>query len=865
MHTKTTIEKYSHFFVVKHPTPVITRIIYTLSANYTQFGMIKDPKTHRNRWAPMKTFAVYVDGGAEFRFHINQFRDFQEALQFQFVDPKSYTVLDMELYTPATVDLPVKEGWVLYDQQEEASSFILDGIKEGRNAPLLMMPTGSGKGLVLTAKIKIPGGWTEMGRLRVGDTVTAWDGAPTKVTGVYPQGTKAIYRITFADGRSTECDLSHLWRVYSAAKRQWIRVINTAEIERLLRVKTFMDRLYIDLPEPEDCPDKELELDPYSLGLLLGDGGTSNGDVNIATPDQHVVDHFSDTLPDGLAIIRRSRYAYGIAKQKGHGVLNPYITKLRKLGLMGKRAWEKHIPKEYFHGSIAQRQALVQGLLDTDGTVDKDNGTISFTSTSKELAEGMQYLIRSLGGIATITTRIPSYTYKGEKLKGRLAYTVFIRHKKPSSLFRLPRKKERTKDDNQYAKGLRLRIKSVEYVGHKESRCISVSHSDHLYVTDDFIVTHNTVTALATTSKIGYRFAVVVLAGYVDKWVKDIKNILDIDEKEIGVIDGGKKLSRSTFYPNSDLPTPKAFVISLNTITRWYGLYEERRTNPQLEAYDCLPWLFWEHLGIGTVIFDEVHQHFHAVYRTHAYLNVPVSISLSATLLSKDQTIRKVHGMMFPQTKRFDKIKMKRYITSWACAYQIVDFARSRLQTTDYGSNTYSQNAFEMSILRHKTIKAQYVRMILNLVERAYVDRYVEGDKLIIFVGRSMMAHKLVDELRKRWPQFSCRTFLEGDPPENMHEPDIRVTTVISGSTAHDIANLRVAIMTNSIDSPVANLQAFGRLREMKHRTEHADVHFYYVYCSTIPKQHEYHLNRHELFSDRTLEQKKLFLDTLVP
>ena len=519
MYAHTTIEKYSHFFVVKHPTPAITKIIYSLSANYTQFGMIKDPKTHRNRWAPMKTFAVYVDGGAEFRFHINQFKEFNDALQFQYIDKKSYTVLEMELYTPASVDLPIKAGWKLYDQQEEASSFILDGLKAGQNAPLIMMPTGSGK----------------------------------------------------------------------------------------------------------------------------------------------------------------------------------------------------------------------------------------------------------------------------------------------------------------------------------------------------------SITAMITTARIGYRFAVVVLAGYVDKWIKDITTTFDIDEKEIGVIDGGKKLSRSTFYPSSDLPTPKAFVISLNTITRWYGLYEERRTNPQLEAYDCLPWMFWEHLGIGTVIFDEVHQHFHAVYRTYSYLHVPVAINLSATLLSKDQTIRKVHGMMFPQTKRFDKIKMKRYITTWACAYQITDFARSRLQTTDYGSNTYSQNAFEMSILRHKTIKAQYVKMILDLVERAYVDRYAKGDKLIIFVGRSMMAHKLVDELRKRWPQFSTRTFLEGDPPENMHEPDIRVTTVISGSTAHDIANLRVAIMTNSIDSPVANLQALGRLREMKHRTEHADVHFYYVYCSTIPKQHEYHLNRHELFSDRTLEQKKLFLGTITP
>lgn len=783
MYAHTTIEKYSHFFVVKHPTPAITKIIYSLSANYTQFGMIKDPKTHRNRWAPMKTFAVYVDGGAEFRFHINQFKEFHDALQFQYIDKKSYTVLEMELYTPATVDLPIKEGWKLYDQQEEASSFILDGIKEGRKAPLLMMPTGSGKAAPLDALVKIPGGWAKIGDMAVGTIVTAWDGTPTVVTGVYPQGLRKTARMQFEDGRSTICDLEHLWRVYRSEDATEGEVVTTEQLIEYLKTS----RCFIDLIIPEDGPGVKTTEDLYAQGVRWALGG-----------------------PIDLA---------------------------------------------YRNGNYAQRLALAQGLLDTVGHIDTDDMALylnwNIADPEKE-GKQVEYLFRSLGAVITRqgTKRSPAWK---------------IRHSRPVSLFRHRCPKHLLDTFGDLTVSTKLELVEITPDKTVECQCISIDHPDRLYVTDDFIVTHNTVTALITTSRIGYRFAVVVLAGYVDKWIKDIKNTLDIDEKEIGVIDGGKKLSRSTFYPSSDLPTPKAFVISLNTITRWYGLYEERRTNPQLEAYDCLPWMFWEHLGIGTVIFDEVHQHFHAVYRTYSYLHVPVAINLSATLLSKDQTIRKVHGMMFPQTKRFDKIKMKRYITTWACAYQITDFARSRLQTTDYGSNTYSQNAFEMSILRHKTIKTQYVKMILDLVERAYVDRYAKGDKLIIFVGRSMMAHKLVDELRKRWPQFSARTFLEGDPPENMHEPDIRVTTVISGSTAHDIANLRVAIMTNSIDSPVANLQALGRLREMKHRTEHADVHFYYVYCSTIPKQHEYHLNRHELFSDRTLEQKKLFLGTITP
>lgn len=790
MHTHTTIEKYSHFFVVKDPTPDIIKAIYSLSGQYTQFGLVVDPVTKRKRWAPTKTFAVYVDGGKEFRLHINQFPELMELLRNAYVRPDTYTIVEKSLYEGTEVELKVREGWQLYDQQEEASSFILDNRSRGLKSPLLSMPTGSGKAQPLSSKLRIPGGWVSMGMAYVGMTVTTWDGKPSMITGVYPQGVRPTLKLIFADGRQARCDGNHLWKVYSAPEATRGQVIEAAEIARRLQQgETF----FIDL-----CLSEEGGVDSTALDLYF--------------------------LGQRVAI--ENRAGFSLIAESDH----------------------------------AGRLAFMQGVLDHGGHYCKKTKTITYLADGVELALDIEYLAHSLGAIASITP-----------LEDK--YAVEILHPLPGTLFRQAHRHVRFPAN---PLSLKLRILSVQSDGEEEMQCISIDHPDQLYVTNDFIVTHNTVTALVTTARIQQRFAVVVLAGYVDKWIGDIQECLEIDESEIGVISGGKDrrgknrnggdlLVRSTLYPGSNLPIPKAFVISLNTITRWYGMYEENRKHPALEEYDCMPWDFWRHLGIGTVIFDEIHQHFHAVYRTHTYLHVPQTINLSATLISKDPTIRRVHGMMFPQEKRFEKIKMKRYITTWACVYQIHDFNQSKLQTTDYGSTTYSQNAFEMSILRHKTIRPQYLNMLLDLIKKAYLDRYHKGDKLIIFVGRSMMAHKLVEEIKKKWPAFDTRTFLEGDPPENMHEPDIRVTTVISGSTAHDIANLRVAIMTNSIDSPVANLQAFGRLREMKHRTEHNDVHFYWVYCSMIPKQQDYHHNRTALLADRTLAQKQLYLGTLYP
>jgi len=391
------------------------------------------------------------------------------------------------------------------------------------NGMLMDAAAGSGKAQPLDAKIKVPGGWATMGDMRVGSQVIAPDGTTVNVSGVYPQGVKDIYEIEFVDGRKTRACGEHLWECHdgrqSNVSRQW-------DVRSTLRMKEILEsrggnRLYVPLITPDEGTEVQYPLDPYVLGALLGDGGLRYH-VAFCTPDAEVLENVRNALPDTVEFKRITEIDYSIVGvERGDNVLRRIV---RELGLFGKYSHEKHIPSEYLQGSRTQRLSLLQGLMDTDGTSDQQ-GTVSFCSSSKQLAEGVQYLVRSLGGIARIAVRKPTYTYNGETRNGRPAYQVNIRHSKPSELFRLKRKQERCKDDGQYAATLKLRVKSIKLVGQEEAQCIRVDHPKHLYITDDFIVTHNTISQYATAHCLGADTSVLVVPknSVFDVWVKTIK------------------------------------------------------------------------------------------------------------------------------------------------------------------------------------------------------------------------------------------------------------------------------------------------------------------------------------------------------
>jgi phosphate starvation-inducible protein PhoH len=365
---------------------------------------------------------------------------------------------------------------------------------------------GTGKAQPLYSKILTPSGWTTMGKIKIGDYVLTPDGKKSKVSGIFPQGKKHIYEIIFHDGSKTRCCLEHLWEINSPTS--WNRkkvgskkIVNTQYIIDFLREKEIRKsatNISIDLIEPVKTKNINLPLDPYLLGCLIGDGSLTTPTPKFTTKDNSILEQLSNVLDENIVIksCKGKKYDYNFVDSLSRKNKSNSLTEILKdLGLQGKKSYEKTIPSIYVNSGTEQKLDLMRGLMDTDGTVDYRNGTVSFSTTSEILAKQVQEIIWSLGGICKITSRIPTYTYDGIKKTGKRSYNVWITVRNPKELFTLQRKKDlcrETYDKLQY----RRKIKNVNYVGEEDAQCIMIEDEKHLYITDDYIITHNTFITL---------------------------------------------------------------------------------------------------------------------------------------------------------------------------------------------------------------------------------------------------------------------------------------------------------------------------------------------------------------------------------
>lgn len=393
-----------------------------------------------------------------------------------------------------------------------------------------MQPRQTGKFQPLDAPIRTPSGWVRMGNVKLNDQVVTPDGGIANIVGIYPQGMQDIYRITFEDDRWTDCGEDHLWKVYNycwVPKNSRWRVVTLREImDRMNSHPNSKVSLSIPLIKPEIKDDVVLPIDPYVLGVLLGDGSLSKTCIDLASQDQFIIDEMKRLLPDSIEIVHRARYNYGIVKktrnnETGINYKSDLYKSLDQLGLIDTRSDTKFIPDVYMEASPSQKLSLLQGLMDTDGTLNGDIRrkavTPVYCTTSLKLAQQIQTLVRSLGGVCKLRESSPHYYYQNEKRFGKRAYRLFIRINNPKSVFRLPRKIAKLSDSYKYENSLTLRIKHIEYVGKKEAQCIEVDHPDHLYITDDYIVTHNTVCALSLTSWVIYSSGLEFSVGHLAK------------------------------------------------------------------------------------------------------------------------------------------------------------------------------------------------------------------------------------------------------------------------------------------------------------------------------------------------------------
>ena len=357
---------------------------------------------------------------------------------------------------------------------------------------------GLGKAQPLHANIMTPSGWRQMGALRVGDAIINSQGHTSRITGVFPQGEKEIFRVTFTDNSTAECCANHLWAVQSPVQKyrgQPYQVKALHELANNLHDKHGNTKWFIPMVKPVELPAQPVPVDPYFMGLLLGDGCFRQNSISLSTADAEIVNYVARELPPGLIMRQKAATCDYVLIKRGAGWTNELMQNIKRLDLKGKGSKDKFIPEAYLLNDVATRLGMLQGLMDSDGYMSADSSTCQFSSISTALVAGVTFLVQSLGGTVKNSSKNPSYTQLGERRTGQLAYTLTLSLPPHIQPFRLVRKAVlyRPKTKYQPCRG----IKAVELVGTMPAQCISVDAPDRLYVTDNFVLTHNTVQTLA--------------------------------------------------------------------------------------------------------------------------------------------------------------------------------------------------------------------------------------------------------------------------------------------------------------------------------------------------------------------------------
>lgn len=375
--------------------------------------------------------------------------------------------------------------------------------------------TGTGKAIPNNTVIPTPLGNRRVDEIKPGDYLFGQDGKPTKVLQIHPQPEKKdVWEVTFSNGTVAKCCGDHLWEYeYQTHRGTAWRVESTKQLyERAQKLKNGLKdsqnrgyRFHIKLNEAVEYSEKKYKLPPYIMGAFLGDGSFRYADsqkaLTFSSENNEIPDYIASLLGEGYYAIKSSETNYSwLFKNK----LNPkhniwveeFLSEYRKL--WNVKSEGKFIPQEYLYGSVEQRYSLLQGLMDTDGSID-EKGRMRFTTISKMLRDDIITLCRSLGFIATykIDTR-PDQYITGE------CYNIHIQCKKElkQKCFHLPRKREKAIFYSQNGKRTEYKttaaiidIKKTE--NKADMTCFTVDNENHLFLMNDFIVTHNTRSMIA--------------------------------------------------------------------------------------------------------------------------------------------------------------------------------------------------------------------------------------------------------------------------------------------------------------------------------------------------------------------------------
>jgi phosphate starvation-inducible PhoH-like protein len=362
--------------------------------------------------------------------------------------------------------------------KNEAQSLAWSAFKK-HDVLFLVGPAGTGKALTMNSKLYTRNGCVLMKSIKVGDEVANPDGGFSKVTGVFPQGKKQVCRVYFNDGNCVDCCEEHLWRICLNEDKE-SKVVDTKYIELNCNKK---NKIFVSNTEPVNFDKKTFEISPYFMGFIIS----------------------SELNSDNEIVLNKNCYSFEKIKQLSNGEfefkedpqnfnlkIKDFETDLNYCNFSNLKSSEKFIPENYQYGSIDQRIALIKGLLD-GVKFNKKNKYGFYSTTSHQLAQDFCQVIFSLGGLAKI--KIKEKSFKLKENNDRISYQCVFKLPPDIEIFFLNKKNRLNKSKKKCE--LKRFIDRVERLNAEEMQCISVDHKNSLYLTDNYIPTHNTHLASA--------------------------------------------------------------------------------------------------------------------------------------------------------------------------------------------------------------------------------------------------------------------------------------------------------------------------------------------------------------------------------
>lgn len=735
------------------------------------------------------------------------------------------------------------------DDQRDCIDFIAGEKAHAQNINdpqiFLVKEPGFGKMEPYSRKIPTPTkeGFTYMGNLKIGDFVFDENGKPTKVIGIYDHGVQKVYEITFADGRIALCGGDHLWKIFHKAKDNPI-VVSTYMLKDIYRtLSTAPSRLNsnrdkyqyncaIPTCKPLEYPHVDAPVDPWVFGCFIGNGCCRELALTISSADDEVPKKIAKIY--GFTYKRNSElnYSYTFYHENGKRVsTSGFFNSVHEI--LNKYSYEKTIPDVFMYNDIDTRLQLLQGLMDTDGSISFSEGRyhVTYSSTSRKLLEQIQWIVYSLGWSATIVT-----DKRKEKYSSGFCGTLIFRmpNRDKHKLFTYKPKLSIAKRailQHQHDFYSTLLIKNIRVSHMEECRCIMVDNPSHLYLTENCIVTHNTfctgygigvygskalIIMHQDTLRSQWRDSLYNMNGYTSHDVYELTSSAELEQ----IANGDLKLDYDVY-----LMTHATFLAACNRIrdTEKIGLISRN-------------------LAIGIKVIDEAHLHFRNTLMIDFLFNVRRNLYLTATdgRSSKDENA--IFRHVFSNTTFYRKqtvaddkhpAKWVEYVTVNINTHLNPNIYRYRVN----GGRGMSGVTYGKWVItpdkRHRHFK-----VCRDLLKEIYAN--VGTAKVIIFLPLIELctecAYFLSMELDND-PKFDYSLSIKtinshNTKSENEYNKraDVIVTTIQSIGTGQDIKGITDIICCSPFVSKITSKQVFGRIRYIN-----KPCHYYDIVDQSVP------------------------------